>query len=373
MLVPRCRTGLDRPRFWLRLLLAAAIGTAAGCGSESPAVTSRFEAFGEQVDVSMLRVKPERADEAMALIRADFTQLERDLNTWTDGEMARVNRLLPSGEPFEAPVTLVPLILLSQRYAELTDNLFNPARGKLSALWGFNVAVPEGMRPPPDHAIKQLLDAAPTMADIEVDILTVRGHNPQLRLDFSGINQAYAIDLAIARLRELGIRNARVKTGSDLRAIGNRSGQPWRVSIRRGSGTGVFATLEINDDESVVTRATYDRNWLHDGVIYHYMLNPRTGRPVRDTQAVTVIHPEATVAAAAASALFVAGPDNWHGIAQALGLSYALLVDSTGTVHMNPALFDRLQLIDDNIPVELSSPLTMPNPARQGAALVPRR
>ena len=370
---PRARASQTLARFLPLIALIAAIGLTSGCGSESPAVTSRFKAFGEEVDVSMLAVKPETAEEAMALIRADFAELEHDLNTWTDGEMARVNRLLPTGEPFEAPVAIVPLILLSQRYAELTDNLFNPASGKLNALWGFNVAVPEGMRPPPQHAINQLLTAAPTMADIEVDILTVRGDNPQLRLDFSGINQAYAIDLAIARLRELGIRNARVKTGSDLRVIGNRSGQPWRVSIRRGSGTGVFATLEFKNDESVVTRAAHDRNWLHDGVIYHYMLDPRTGRPARDTQAVTVIHPEAAVAAAAASALFVAGPDHWHALAQTLGLRYVLLVDNAGTMHVNPELYKRLRLIDKEISVELSPPLTPSNPSRRGSVHVPHR
>jgi len=40
---------------------------------------------------------------------------------------------------------------------------------------------------------------------------------------------------------------------------------------------------------------------------------------------------------------------------------------------MNPALFDRLRLIDDNIPVELSSPLTMTNPSQRGAAQVSRQ
>jgi thiamine biosynthesis lipoprotein len=101
------------------------------------------------------------------------------------------------------------------------------------------------------------------------------------------------------------------------------------------------------------------------------MLDPRNGRPVRDTQAVTVIHPEAAVAAAAATALFVAGPDHWHEVAQALGLRYALLVDNDGTVHMNPALHERLRLVDNNIPVEISAPLTTANPTRRGTERVP--
>ncbi|MBK1703194.1 FAD:protein FMN transferase [Halochromatium glycolicum] len=342
----------------MALIATVAYVLLTGCGSESPAVTSRFTAFGEIVDISLVQVRPDTAKQAIRSVREGFEALEEDLNTWADGQMARVNQLLPTGEAFEAPVGILPLIHLSQRYADLSDNRFNPACGKLNALWGFNVAVPEGMRPPPSHAIEQLLEADARMSDVEVDILTLKGHNPALRLDFSAINQAYAIDLAIARLRELNIRHAQIKTGSDLRAIGNRSGQPWRVPIRRGSGAGVLAILDINGEESIVTRAVHDRNWLHDGVLYHSILDPRTGRPVRHTQSVTVVHPEAAVAAAAANALFVAGPQQWHALARTLGIQYALLVDSEGTVHLNPEFYDRIQLIDDDIPLEISQPLS---------------
>jgi thiamine biosynthesis lipoprotein len=331
-----------------------------GCGSESPAITSRVTAFGDVVDVSLVSVEPQQAERAMALLEQEFATLDRDLNTWSDGQMARVNRLLPTGEAFEAPVSILPLVLLSQRYAELSNNLFNPAIGKLIALWGFNVEVPEGMRPPPEHAIQQLLQADPKMADVEVNILTLQGSNSALRLDFSPIVKAYAIDLAIAQLRALDIRNAQIKSGSDLRAIGSRGGQPWRIPIRRASGSGVFATLNVQGDESVVTRSAHDRDWIYDGVTYHHILDPRNGRPVRETQSVTVIHPEATVAAAAAVALFVAGPEAWHGVAEALGIRYAALVDDAGTVHLNPELLERITIIDRDASLELSPPLGLP-------------
>jgi thiamine biosynthesis lipoprotein len=330
------------------------------CGGQTPATTSRFSAFGDYVDVSLVGVEPQQAERAMQVLEEEFADLQRDLNTWSDGQMSRVNRLLPTGETFEAPVSILPLVHLSQRYAELSDNLFNPAIGKLIALWGFNVEVPEGMRPPPDHAIQQLLRADPKMSDVRVDILTLQGKNPALRLDFSPIIQAYAIDLAIARLRDFNVRNAQVTTGSDLRAIGSRGGQPWRIPIRRASGSGVFATLNIQGDESVVTRAAHDRDWIYDGVTYHHILDPRSGRPVRQTQSVTVVHPEATVAAAAAIALFVAGPDDWHAIAESLGIRYVALVDSQGTVHLNPELLKRITIIDRDAVLELSPPLQPP-------------
>lgn len=348
------------------LAIAGLLGLLAlvsGCGPEAPSVTLTFKALGDTVDIRLVKVSPAQAKDAGELIRHDFDTLEQDLGTWSGGSMSRVNRLLPTGETFDAPASVLPLVRLGQRYADLSGGLFNPAIGKLVALWGFNVEVPEGMRPPPDHAIRQLLKANPRMSDIQVDGARLQGRNASLRLDFSPLIRADAIDLAIARLRELGIRNAQVQSGPDLRAIGDRGGRPWLVSIPRASGSGVFATIDVQGDESVVTRAAHDRDWIYNGVAYHYLLDPRTGRPASGSQSVTVVHPDATVAAAAAVALFVAGPDDWHRVARSLGIRYVVLVDSRGTVHISPELRDRIAIIDRDVPVEVSEPLDSANQA----------
>ncbi len=339
-----------------------------GCGRETPSVTVTFDAFGDMVDVKMAQVERAQAEEAADGIRSDFAALEQDLNTWNDGSMAMVNRLLPTGESFLAPPSVLSLIRLSQRYSDLSDGLFNPAIGKLIALWGFNVEVPEGMRPPPDHAIGQLLKAHPQMSDIQIDGSQLRGLNSSLRLDFAPLIRAYAIDLAIARLREAGVHHAQVQSGSDVRAIGNRSGQPWRVPIPRATGSGVFATLNIQGGESVVTRAAHDRDWIYQGVAYHQILNPRNGRPARASQSVTIVHDEATAAAAAAIALFVAGPEEWHRVASALGIRHVILADSEGTVHITPELRERLKIVDRTVRIAVSPPV---NPPIQSATFTP--
>ncbi len=166
----------------------------------------------------------------------------------------------------------------------------------------------------------------------------------------------------------------RCRSAPILRAIGDRSGQPWRIPIRRASGSGVLATLNVQGDESVVTRTAHDRDFLYAGVSYHQILDPRSGRPARGTKSVTVIHPDATTAAAAATALFVAGPEHWHGVAQAFGVRYALLVDSKGTVHLNPELRERLAIVDRDAVLALSPPLSPPqgaDPANDFQALNP--
>ncbi len=338
------------------VLVAGALMTS-GCGQETPVLTSRFEAFGSQVDLSLVRVDVRLAREAAAAVERDFMLMQEAWNAWQPGPMGRVNLLLPKGEPFVAPPSVLPLVRLSQRYFDESGGLFNPAMGNLIELWGFQQETPECNPPPSDRSIERLVKAAPKMSDIEMRGLELRGNNPALKLDFGDLAKGHAIDLAIEHLRELGVRHALVQVGTDLRAIGDRSGQPWRIAIRRPSGSGVLAILPVRGDESVATTAAYDRNFIYGGVTYHNVLDPRTGRPAGETLAVTVAHGDATTAEAAATALFIAGPAEWPNVARAMGVRYVMLVDSRGTVHLNPAMHERIEMVDEDAVLAVTPPL----------------
>lgn len=328
----------------------------AACSGEAPVTTARFPAFGALTDLSLVRVGQPRAEQAAALIREDFAILEQE---WlaADGPMARVNRLLPTGEPFVAPPSALPLIRLSQTLSARSGGRFNPATGRLTALWGFD-RDDAGSRPPPDAAaIARLAAANPQMSEIRIAGLTLQGANPALSLDFQSIARGAAIDLAVERLRQLGIRDAQVQVGGQLRAIGDRSGQPWRVPIRRASGAGVLAVIAMRGDESMATVSAYDRSFMRNGVAYPAILDPRTGWPATAALAATVLQRDAASAQAAATALFVAGPESWVETARTLGLRYALLIDTQGRVRLSPELRARIELVDTQATLVPSEPL----------------
>lgn len=350
-----------------RRLWAAALALAlVGCRGDTPVTTTRFTAFGTQADLSLVQVNKALAERASALVRHDIQSLERDWTVAGTGALGRVNALLPSGQPFVAPPSALPLIRLSQSLSERSGGLFNPAIGRLIGLWGFHGDATECHPPPSDRAIARLVAADPRMSQIRTAGLELQGSNPALALDFGAIAKGAAIDLAIDHLRALGIRDAQLQVGGTLRAIGDRGGQPWRIPIRRASGSGVFAVLDVRGDESVSTAAAYDRNFIYGGMTYHDIIDPRTGRPAQDAQAATVVHRDAATANAAAAALFVAGPRAWPGVARALGIRYALLVDSRGAIHLSPELRARIAPLDPKTELALSEPLD-PTPAGSGA------
>jgi len=171
----------------------------------------------------------------------------------------------------------------------------------------------------------------------------VSSSNPLVQLDLGGFAKGYALNQAISRLRSLGVGNAIVNAGGDLCVSGRHGERPWQVGIRHPQGEGVIAALAVADGECVLTSGNYERYREYENVRYAHILDPRTGWPVRHVASATVIHADGGVADAAATALTVAGPDDWRRIARGMGLRYVMLVDEMGTVYMSPAMAERVR------------------------------
>lgn len=344
---------------WLMMTVLLGLLAMAGCSPKQPRYDTRFLAFGTLMDLTIVGIPLEQAEQAAQIIEDDFLQMHKSWHAWDPGPLGRVNRMLKSGEIFSAPPSVLPLILLGKSLSTSSEGLFNPAIGHLIDSWGFHSNDPSGGRPPPGETIERMLKQNPRMQDIEIDGLSLRGKNPAVKLDFGAFGKGYGIDLAVEHLKSMGIENAIVNAGGDLRAIGLReTGEPWRIAIRHPENNGIIGSLEISGDESIFTSGNYERNFIWEGKRYHHIIDPRTGYPSEGSASVTVIHNNSTTADAAATALFVAGPDDWHRIAGKMGIRFVLLIAENGDLHMNPAMQSRLKLADNlSQKIILSPPL----------------
>lgn len=331
------------------LLLAAVLAVGACSPVDEPLFQTRLLAFGTLVDLSIWGASPEQAERAAEALSRDLNYMNETWHAWRPSTLSALNGQLASGKTFRADPAVLPLVRQSRALAEASGELFDPAIGKLIALWGFHSDEPHG--PPPDpRSVAQLVAQHPTMRDIHIDGDTLRCDNPAVQLDFGGFAKGYGVDRMIEKLQAMGIRNAIVNAGGDLRAIGRHGERPWHIGIQHPRAGGVLASLETDGDDSVFTSGDYERYYVHEGRRFHHIIDPRTGFPAEGASSVTVIHDNGAEADAAATALLVAGPAQWYRVAKSMGIKYVMLVDAGGDVHMNPAMATRVHFEVEPIP-----------------------
>ena len=324
----------------LCLLLAA-------CG-RAPLYSEEAFVFGTRVELQIYGAGDARAREAAGRVLREFDRLHRTLHAWQPSELTALNQAIARGERDVAVSDeLAYLIHHAQKTAAASDDLFNPAMGKLIAAWGFH-ADTYAPRVPQAQQIAQLVAQRPRMADLHLTGTRVSTTNPAVQLDFGGYAKGYALDRAAAILREQGIENALVNIGGNVIALGTKGSQPWRVGIANPRGTGAIGMVELSDGEAIGTSGDYQRYFEVQGTRYCHVLDGRSGYPARAAQAVTVLMPKGPQAGLLSDALskplFLVEASEWQARAQSLGLDYALRVDADGKSDTTPKMRDRVKL-----------------------------
>ena len=272
-----------------------------------------------------------RSADALRILSDACAEVERDMNEWKPGSpLAEVNRLA-GVEPVVVPPDLIDLVQRGIALAEATGGAFDPTWAALWGVWDFRGEHPSI----PDT---ESIERATTLIDyrrIEIDRDASTLYLPQsgMKIGLGGIAKGYAIDLAAERLRDAGFQDFIITGGGQVCAAGAKGDRPWRVGIRdpRGPADDLFATVELHD-ASLSTSGDYERFFIIDGVRYHHILDPRTGRPGDSPRSVTVLSPDAALADAVSTALMIVEPDQRERVLRETGVSWALFVEQTGAV-----------------------------------------
>jgi len=314
----------------------------AACQGEPPVQRKTFTAYGSPVTITVQGMAAEAAQRALGEAAADLLYIEEGNNPAVPGPMARTNQLLAATAAFSAVPSLLPQIRQARQLSARSGGLFNPALGGLLELWGF-YNEPKGP-PPSAEALAALAAQRPTMGDISIEGITMRSTNAAVRIDLGDFGRGYALDTALARLREAGVAAASLTTPGAAARIG--SGDGLLLTFTGADGRTPLARAALLPDEVAYTVTALRHAYIHEGQLYHPLLDPASGMPARGTFAVTVFHTSLAEAAAAAQALFVAGPARWVDTARALGIERALLVDAEDALHVTSPLTVRISMTD---------------------------
>ncbi len=326
----------------LFLPLLAGVLFLAGCRNPEQQVSATYYVFGTLVEIIIRTEDEPGAQAALAAAGRELRRIHENAHAWRPGELTRLNRALAAGRRFRASPFLLGLLQQARGFSRLSGGLFNPAIGRLIALWGFHADTRPTGPPPAPEQIDALVQLKPVMGDIRLDGLIVSSRNRAVQLDFGGFAKGAALDRIGQLLKQRGFRNAILNAGGDVNVLGHHGKRRWRVAIRHPLHWGVIASVELEPGEVLYTSGNYERYREHEGVRYAHIIDPRSGRPVSGIVSASVLARNGALADAAATALAVAGPENWAQVARSMGIKYALLVDKTGAVYLNPAMAARL-------------------------------
>jgi FAD:protein FMN transferase len=232
-------------------------------------------------------------------------------------------------------VTVSPILFQAVQFAltvaELSDGAFDPTVGRTLEGIGFNRHYVTGAL-----VSTELPDggAPPTYADVILDDVrhTITLVRP-LILDLGAVVKGLAIDLAAKELAPLG--NFSIDAGGDIYVAGrNDAGEPWRVGIRHPRQPEAVAAILRISDLAVCTSGDYERPAPTGG---HHIVDPRSGKSPHDVASVTVVAPNAMLADALSTAVFVLGSQRGLRLLEDQGLD-GLLLSATLDTWMTPGM-----------------------------------
>lgn len=336
----------------MRLVLLTLLGLSFVCGpgsdlpgrAASPHVVKRGQMhMGTVVFLTAVASDERLAHDAIEKGFAEIHRLEQILSTWIpDSELSRINAAAGQRAVNAGPET-IELLEHSLEMARLTEGGFNVAIGPAVEAW--NVSR-EGRIP-----TRQELDAARPLMDlsavhVDKEAGTVYLARSGMRVDIGGIGKGYAADFAARVMQEAGATAGVVAISGDIKTFGRLpDGQRFVFGIqhpRKENGI-TLGQLEL-EDEAVSTAGDYQRYFEKDGIRYHHILDPRTLRPARLAQSVTIVARSGVLADGLDTGIFVMGPEKGMALIERLPGVEGVIVDKDGQVSTSSGLQDRLQL-----------------------------
>ncbi len=293
--------------FVLSLILSYFISGQACVLSDKPLQVQRTQfLLGTLVEITVRDSESTQAQRAITRAFQEIRRIESLMSSYLpESEVSRINRQA-GGESVTVSREVVEVIRSGIHWGARSQGSLDITLGPIVDLWNFDEEVLEIPDPVKVKQSLQLVD----YNKVEIDGQSIRLPQKGMVLQLGSIAKGFAVDRAIETLKSNGIQQALINAGGDLRVLGNGgNGTPWKIGLQHPRKLDeLTASFELNN-QSVATSGDYQKFFMHGGKRYHHILNPATGLPARESVSATVIGPNAMVADALATAVFVLGPN----------------------------------------------------------------
>lgn len=131
-----------------------------------------------------------------------------------------------------------------------------------------------------------------------------------MRIDLGAIAKGYAVDCAVRKLQQAGVKSCLVNIGGNMYGLGRKGKYRWKIGIRHPRKKDQIVGYVLLEDKAIATSGDYEQYIEIKGRKISHIINPKTGYPVSNNiVSVTVISPQATNCDALGTAVFVLGKE----------------------------------------------------------------
>lgn len=294
---------------------------------QSESHTKTLLLMGSRFELTAISPNQNKASAAIEAGIAEIKRIEKLISSWDSKSQTSLVNKNAGIKPVVVDQELFNLIRRSLKISKLTRGAFDISYASVDKIWRFNGEMTEL----PDSS-----KVAASVAKINYQNIIL---NPEkrsiflakegMKIGFGAIGKGYAANKALDIMSKMDLKGALVNASGDLISWGkDEGGKDWKIGIiNPKQKEKVFSWLNINET-ALVTSGNYEKFVIINGQRYSHIIDPRTGYPVRGLSSVSIICPNAELADALATSVFVLGKDKGLDLINRLkGIECLLITD----------------------------------------------
>lgn len=290
--------------------------------------------MGTAIVVELWADERAAGEAAIEAVMQEMHRIDRTMSPHKpDSELSIVNR---DAATRAVPVSdeMARLIARAADFSRLSAGAFDITFAAVGNLYDYR----QGVRPTESELAAARAAIGWQRLVLDAQARTVRFARPGMRIDLGGFAKGHAIDNAAIILRARGIEHAMVSAGGDSRVIGDRRGRPWTIGVRDPRRPGEVVAMLPLEDTSISTSGDYERYFDAEGVRFHHVIDPQTGKSPSCIQSVTILADDGLTCEALSKIVFVMGIERGMTLIGSQRGVDAIVVDGQGQLHFSSGL-----------------------------------
>ena len=158
------------------------------------------------------------------------------------------------------------------------------------------------------------------------------------------VGKGAACDAAVRAYEEAGAKRLSSRSAAAWAYTAKKSsGKPWSVAVRDPNGDGSLGSVTL-EEGFISTSGSYEKYFEQDGVLYHHLLDPKTGYPAESgLVSVTVVAKSGVLSDALSTACFVLGREDGMKLLEEFDAE-GIFINSDNNITVTDGLKDRFTL-----------------------------